>query len=177
MNNRVWNIIMGLNICLHSGDSQAWLSHGRVEGTMTSCITLETLDVKLPNECCVVAELTRSSEGVSKCKKKHTRKHTQIPFYLRPRDGTSRYVCASLRLLCTHCYTNYILHVIAATLSSFQFLIKKKKQQQKNRFVWLSKIYIKPMILEETGCFGSFNSEMKEVDNKLSHLFRNSNSP
>lgn len=108
---------MGLNICLRSGDSQARLSHCRAEGTMTSRIT-QTLDVISPNECCVVAELTRSSEGVSKCKKKHTRKHTQIPFYLRPRDGTSRYACSSLRLLCTHCCANYIRHVIFYKLYS-----------------------------------------------------------
>lgn len=55
---------------------------------MISFIT-QTLNVILVNKCCVVAELTRRSKGVSfKWKKKHTRKHTQIPFYLKPSAGT-----------------------------------------------------------------------------------------
>lgn len=126
MNNRVWNIIIGLNICLCSGDSLARLSHCRVEGTMTSCIA-QTLDAILPNVCCVVAELTRSSEGVSQCKKKHTRKHTQIPFYLRPRDRTS--VCISSITTHTLSYKLYsTCNCRHAFFITVQILIKKKQQ-------------------------------------------------
>lgn len=94
----------------------------------------QKLNAVLVNRRCFVGELTRRSMGVScKWKKKHTHRHTQMPFYLKPHTGTitASDIWLHLFITCTYWSMDNIFQVLEAKLRS-----PKIKSLTKSGFVW-----------------------------------------